>query len=157
MQSLTLLKYCFCLFSHESPLQLCPLFLLSLFFFDPSARLPTPQEVSAVGDEAVSVCCASIKPVFSLIQLNGNFSTLYTPTPLSTCLLQLGSRHAQPRVSLMFAFSFGALAALPRGRFFLRWHHQKKKSLLESCSGIGHQSSFISVLNLEIISFPSST
>lgn len=75
-------------------------FFSSLSFFDPSSRLPTPREVSAVGDEAVSVCCASpVKPVFFLVQLNGNFSALYTPTPLSTCLLQLGSRHAQPRVS----------------------------------------------------------
>lgn len=64
-------------------------FSLSLLSsLDLSAQLPSPQEVSA--GWAVSVCCAaSVKPVFSLIQPNNNFSTIYTPTPQSTCLLQL--------------------------------------------------------------------
>lgn len=91
-------------------------FFFSFFFLDPSARLPSPQDVTTVGDEAVSVCCAaSVKPVFSLIQPNSNFSTLYTPTPQSTCLLQLGSHHAEPCTSLMVAFSHSALAALDFG------------------------------------------
>lgn len=54
-------------------------FLLSLL--DPSARLLSPQEIMSVGDKAVSVCfVASLKPAFSLIQLNCKF-------PLFTHLL----------------------------------------------------------------------
>lgn len=63
-------------------------------FSDPSARLPSLQEVMSVGDEAVSVCCAaSVKPVFSLIQTNCNFATLYTPAPQSASLPQLRPCH----------------------------------------------------------------
>lgn len=77
-------------------------FSLLLCFLDPSVRLPSPQEVMSVGDVALSVCyAASVKPVFSIIHLKRNFSTLSTPAPQSTCLLQLGPCHVEPCSFLM--------------------------------------------------------
>ncbi len=106
-----------CLWTHS--IRMCPLsheklkFSRLLSLSDPSARLPSPREVMSVGDVAVSVCCAaSVKPVFSLIQPNCNFSALYTPAPHSTCLLQLGPCHAEPCTSLMLSCSLSSVAAL---------------------------------------------
>lgn len=85
-------------------------FLLSLL--DPSARLLSPQEVMSVGDQAASVCfAASLKPVFSLIQLNCKFSTVYTSAPQSTCLLQLGPCHVHPYTCLTLTWSLSVVTA----------------------------------------------